>query len=228
MPDGSRSPAEWAANGFDLSELWRLGGNYSIMGGFAGGILVAVYRMRMVGLRAWPTLDASTFGLAIGTIVGRMGDLAIVEHLGGPTDFFLGYGIRPGYDVAPQHNVLECASVDVGEFCGVFHHSGLYDMIGAIVLFGVIYWVYHRSNWQLRYGQLFMGWVVWYGLQRFLIDFTRLSLDDGGDKELGIFTWSQWSGLTAAVVGLAVLIWFGRRNRLVSSDVDAEYAALSS
>ena len=134
----------------------------------------------------------------------------------------------PGYDVAPQHNVLECAFPDVGEFCGVFHHSGLYDMIGAIVLFGVIYWVYHKSNWQLRYGQLFMGWVVWYGLQRFLIDFTRLSLDDGGDKELGIFTWSQWSGLTAAIVGLAVLIWFGRRNPLVSSDVDAEYAALSS
>ena len=217
-------PAEWAANGVDLSELWSLTGNFSIMGGFTGGILVAVYRMRMVGLKVWPTLDGSTFGLAIGTILGRVGDLAIVEHLGGPTEFFLGFGIRPGYDVAPQHNQLECSSVDIGEFCGVFHHTGLYDMIGAMVLFGALVWVYRRSGWRLRYGQLFMGWVVWYGLQRFLIDFTRLSLDINGDKELGVFTWSQWSGLSAAVVALGILVWFGRRNLEVTSENDVEFA----
>ena len=41
-------------------------------------------------------------GLILGTVVGRIGDLAIVEHLGRETSFFLGYEIKPGYDVAPH------------------------------------------------------------------------------------------------------------------------------
>jgi len=231
-------PAEWAGNGFDLSLLGNLAGNFSIMGGFAGGILVAAYRMRMVGVKVWPTLDASTFGLAIGTIVGRIGDLAIVEHLGGRTDFFLGFGVKPGYNLAPQHNALECAT-SATNLCpvpfgplegleGIYHHTGLYDMFGAIVLFGVLYWIYHKASWQPRYGQLFMGWVVWYGIQRFFIDFTRLSLEIGGDKELGPFTWSQWSGLTAAAVALLVFFWFGRRNLEVTEENDVSYAGATS
>jgi len=122
-------PAYWVENGFDISEMINIGGNYSILGGFAGGIGLGVFRAYRLGLRIWPTLDVTAFGLAIGTIVGRIGDLAIVEHLGGPTDFFLGYGIRPGYDVAPQHNRLECAVAEVGEYCGIYHHAAFYDML---------------------------------------------------------------------------------------------------
>ena len=219
-------PAEWVEGGFDISALWNFG-NFSIMGGFAGGIGVAAWRMRMVGLKVWPTLDIAALGLALGTIVGRIGDLAIVEHLGGPTNFFLGYGIRPGYDVAPQHNRLECAVEQVGEFCGIYHHTGLYDMLGAMVLFGVLYWIYHRSSWSLHYGQLFMVWLAWYGFQRFLIDFTRLALDIDGDKTLGVFTWSQWSGLTAGLAGVALCYWFSRRNLLVTDENDVEFAGAS-
>ena len=219
-------PAQWAADGFDITQLFQLG-NFSIMGGFAGGASVAAWRMRMVGLKVWPTLDASAFGMAIGTIVGRIGDLAIVEHLGGPTDFFLGYGIKPGYDVAPQHNVLECVEA-VGHYCGVYHHTGLYDMFGAILLFGALYWIYNRSNWQLHYGQLFMVWLTWYGLQRFLIDFTRLALDEGGDKTLGPLTWSQWSGLGAALAGVALFVWFRRRNLEVTPEHDVTFGGATA
>ena len=56
-------------------------GNFSIMGGFVGGIVAGLIRMRQVKLPVLPTLDMSAFGLALGTVVGRIGDLAIVEHL---------------------------------------------------------------------------------------------------------------------------------------------------
>lgn len=219
-------PAYSVENGFDISEMINIGGNYSILGGFAGGIGVGLFRAYRLGLRVWPTLDVAAFGLAIGTIVGRIGDLAIVEHLGGPTDFFLGYGIRPGYDVAPQHNRLECTVAEVGEYCGVYHHAAFYDMLGAIVLFGVLYWLYHRSRLSLRYGQLFAVWVAWYGFQRLFIDFTRLALDIDGDRTLGALTWSQWSGLAAGIAGIAGLLWLGRRNRIVSSENDRLYGAV--
>jgi prolipoprotein diacylglyceryltransferase len=221
-------PAYWVENGFDLSEMINIGGNYSIMGGFAGGIGLGVFRAYRLGLRIWPTLDVTAFGLAIGTIVGRIGDLAIVEHLGGPTDFFLGYGIRPGYDVAPQHNRLECTVAEVGEYCGIYHHAAFYDMLGAIVLFAVLYWLYERSRLTLRYGQLFAVWVAWYGFQRLFIDFTRLALDVDGDRTLGALTWSQWSGLAAGIAGVAGLLWLGRRNRAVSLENDRLYGAATT
>ncbi len=224
-------PASFADNGFDISEFWTLG-NFSILGGFAGGILAGTYRMKKVGLAALPTLDASSFGMVIGTIIGRIGDLAIVEHLGGPTDFFLGYGVKPGYNLAPQHGLLECVSTQSANgFCGVdggpgiYHPTGLYDMMGAILLFGALYWVYNRSGWKLRYGQVFFGWVVWYGLQRFLIDFTRLSLDVGGDSTLGPLTWSQWSALSAALIAAVIVVRIGQRGELVSAQGDAARGA---
>ena len=191
-----------------------------ILGGFVGGVGIGVWRSRMLGLRIWPTLDMAAFGLALGTVVGRIGDLAIVEHLGGPTSFFLGYGIRPGYDVAPQHDVLECAVATVGEYCGVYHHAALYDMLGAAVLLGVLIWVYRSAGTRLRYGQLFAVWAVWYGLQRFLIDFTRLALESGGDRTLGPLTWSQWSALAAGAGGLALLILVSKRNQLATPEND--------
>lgn len=218
-------PAYWVENGFDIREMINIGGNYSILGGFAGGIGVGLWRAYRLGLRTWPTLDVTAFGLALGTVVGRIGDLAIVEHLGGPTDFFLGYGIRPGYDVAPQHNRLECTVAEVGEYCGIYHHAALYDMIGAAVLLGFLYWLCYRSRLALRYGQLFAVWLAWYGFQRFLIDFTRLALDINGDRTLGVLTWSQWSGLAAGIAGLAGLIWLGRRNPVVNAENDRSYGA---
>ncbi|HVR31113.1 MAG TPA: prolipoprotein diacylglyceryl transferase family protein [Acidimicrobiia bacterium] len=191
-------------------------GNFSIMGGFAGGILVGWWRMRKVGLDRLPTFDNASYGLAIGTIVGRIGDLAIVEHLGSATDLPWGYGIRPGYDVAPMHNALECSGTPIGvEFCGVYHHVALYDMMGAIVLFFVLFQV--QKRFRLHYGQLFSFWVVWYGLQRFILDALRF---DSGDATVGAFTWNQVSGLAAALLGVALFVWFGRNQPVVSAAND--------
>lgn len=188
-------------------------GSFSIMGGFAGGILVGWWRMRKVGLARLPTFDNATYGLAIGTIVGRIGDLAIVEHLGSATTLPWGYGIKPGYDVAPLHDALECSGVSLGaEFCGIYHHVALYDMIGAIVLFFVLQQV--QSRFRLHYGQLFSFWVIWYGLQRFILDFLRFG---SGDATIGAFTWNQVSGLGAALFGFGLFVFYRRSQPEVSA-----------
>lgn len=200
-----------------LDALNPVRGNFSIMGGFAGGILAGAYRMRKVGLAILPTLDIASFGLAIGTIVGRVGDLAIVEHLGTATGVGWGYGIKPGYDVAPLHNGLECtdATVGVDGFCGVYHHVAVYDMLGALVLIGFLYFIYKRLP--LHYGQMFFIWAAWYGLQRFLLDALRI---DSGDAVIGAFTWNQVSGVAAGVAALILTWWMGRSQDLVTPQND--------
>ena len=210
-----------------LEALKPFPGNFSILGGFLGGIVAGVWRMRQVELSVWPTLDMSAFGLALGTVVGRIGDIAIVEHLGQVTDVAWGYGVKPGYDLAPQHNGLECTDTAslVDGFCpyltsldvaGIYHHVAVYDLIGAGILLGVLYLV--RRSFRLHYGQLFFLWVAWYGFQRFVLDFLRFGM---GDAEIGSFTWNQISGLAAGIVGL-VLVWvMWRREPVVSVEEDA-------
>ncbi len=189
----------WAA-------LNPINGNFSIMGGFLGGILGGWWKMRKVDLARIPTFDASTFGLALGTVVGRIGDLAIVEHLGKATTVPWGYGIKPGYDVAPQHNGLECVTGGADGLCGTYHHVAAYDLIGAGILLGVLFILYRRFH--LKPGQMFSFWIIWYGLQRFILDFMRIG---NGDATLGPITWNQASGLAASLLGVGMFLWFGRR-----------------
>ncbi len=206
-------------NGASLADaLHPLRGNFSIMGGFAGGILAGGWRMRQVGLPVLGTLDLNSFGLAVGTIVGRIGDLAIVEHLGQKTDVAWGYGVKPGYELAPQHNALQCteAAVDADGFCGIYHHTAVYDLIGAAILLGVLYLVYRR--YQLHYGQLFFFWVAWYGFQRFILDALRFGTNT--DAEILSFTWNQVSGLGAGVGGLILFWWMGRAQPAITPEDD--------
>ncbi len=201
-----------------------LRGNFSILGGFAGGIIAGGWRMRQVGLPILATLDTSSFGLALGTVVGRIGDLLLVEHLGRATNVPWGYGIKPGYDVAPAHSQLECVEAAAGSdgLCGVYHAVALYDLIGAAILIGVLYFVYRR--YKLHYGQLIFLWVAWYGFQRFILDFLRFG-PESGDATIGNFTWNQVSGLAAGIGGL-ILFWLMRsRQPVVSPEEDEKLRA---
>lgn len=201
---------------------------FSIMGGFAGGLIVGAWRMRMLGLNILAYMDLAAPGLAIGTAVGRIGDLFIVEHLGGQTDFFLGYLVKPGYELAPQHGSLGrlCES---GVTCGPYHFSSLYDLLGALVLLGVLYLI--AAYWsRLRYGVLFVAWMGWYGVQRFLIDFTRNTDLPGADATLGPLTWNQWTGLTVGLLAILAVVWISSRGKtpLISVEQDRTYGAILS
>lgn len=215
-------PAHLGDPGYGLDDVVGPSGFYSIMGGMAGGILAGVTRMRMLRLAVLAQLDMAAYGLALGTVVGRVGDLFIVEHLGGRTDFFAGYLVRPGYDLAPQHDGLEQLCAELGQ-CGPYHHAALYDMLGAALLLGFLYVLARRVR--LHYGQLFVSWAGWYGLQRFLIDFTRNTDLEGADATLGPLTWNQWSGLAIGLAAALLLRWLGRRTPVVTRRQDVGYGA---
>ncbi|GBD85912.1 prolipoprotein diacylglyceryl transferase [bacterium BMS3Abin02] len=215
-------PARLFDPGFGIRDLFS---SMSILGGMTGGIVGGWIRMRMLSMPFLPVIDMAAPGLALGTVIGRLGDLAIVEHLGRRTSFFLGYAVKPGYDLAPQHNALECTtSQAVDGICGIYHPTALYDLFGALVLLGVLLWLGKR--WQTRhYGQLFAVWMAWYGFQRFFVDFTRA----GGpniDQMVGGVTWSQVTGFGAGLAGLTLLWVLWRRMPVVSAEQDDVYTSV--
>ncbi len=224
-------PAHFTDPGYGLGDVVGLAGDFSILGGYAGGVIGGVLRMRMLDMNVPVHLDMAAAGMAMGAVVGRIGDLALVEHLGSPTSFLLGYTVKPGYDLAPQHDGLECTVESaVDGICGTFHPTALYDMLGAILLLGALIWL-GRAWARRRYGQLFGVWALWYGLQRFLVDFTRLdAAEETGtsviaDSVIGPITGSQWGALITAGLGAGLIWWARARMPTVSPDTDVTLGA---
>ena len=188
-------PAHIGETGYGLDDILTLAGSYSIMGGMAGGIIAAFYRIQIVGKESFKRYgDYAATGLILGTVIGRIGDLAIVEHLGRKTNFFLGYEILPGYDVAPQHNGLECS--DPLTTCGTYHHVAMYDMLLALVVFYIF--MNLKKRYEFGPGSWMGLWAVWYGVQRSILDTLRFGM---GDATIGSFTWNQVGGLLLALLG---------------------------
>ncbi|MGH2759388.1 MAG: prolipoprotein diacylglyceryl transferase [Actinomycetota bacterium] len=182
----------------DILAVWE--GGLTMFGGFVGGLLFGLSYLRRKGLNIPVALDAAAPGFVVGVIIGRIGDIIIADHLGRRTDFFLGYKIPAAGEIAPGYGPPTYVPG------AVVHHTALYDLIGALVLLAVIYTIGRRNR---RPGTLFATFALWYGAQRFLIDFTR-------NRELiesvyfG-FSGSQWAGLAFASAGLAALYRLSRR-----------------
>jgi prolipoprotein diacylglyceryltransferase len=197
-------PLRIADPGFDWLAVVDPTGSNSMLGGVVLGVGAGAFRAWRLGLPMRRVLDLAGAPLALGQAIGRLGDLAIVEHLGSPTTFALGYQLRPGYDVAPQHDLME-ALCEAGSTCGPYHNTALYDMVGLLVLA----WVLWRVTQRVRPGALIAVWAIWYGMQRFVVDFARLGAARDGlaaDSIIGPWTASQWGGLALAASGLAVVI----------------------
>ena len=195
-------PAHIGDPGYGLDDVFSVAGSYSIMGGMSGGIIAAYLKIVLVGKQSFQTYsDYAAPALIMGIAIGRIGDLAIVEHLGRATDFIFGYEIKPGYDVAPQHNSLECVAPEVS--CGTFHHVAMYDLLLATIFFFIFR--YLQNNLQFGSGSWIGLWAIWYGVQRMILDTLRFGM---GDATIGIFTWNQIGGATLACIGLIVFLRF--------------------
>ena len=145
----------------DVLAVWQ--GGLTMFGGFAGGLLLGLWYLHRKGYKIPPSLDAAAPGFVVGVIIGRIGDMIIADHLGERTHFFLGYKI-PNAPIAPGYTGPDYAP-------GVIvHHTAMYDLFFALILLGAVYWFEKRKP---PVGGLFAFFAIWYGTQRFFIDFTR-------------------------------------------------------
>ena len=193
-------PAHIGDPGYGLDDVFSPAGSYSIMGGMSGGIIAAYLRIQLIGKGDFKQYsDYASTGLILGTVIGRIGDLAIVEHLGRSTSFILGYEIKPGYDVAPQHDALECSEPLVT--CGTFHHVPMYDLFFALIVFFIFKSL--RNNFTFGKGSWIGLWAIWYGTQRAILDTLRFGM---GDATIGDFTWNQIGGSILALIGLFIFL----------------------
>lgn len=211
---------------FDMLAVWR--GGISLLGGIAGAVLLNLPLMRKYGYRFFQVMDGAVIGLAFGIAVGRIGDLVIGDHLGKPTSWLLAWryegGTLPGpfvqeagtwvarrlagghtEEITRQSARLFGPDGLVASGVGV-HQTALYDMIGALLLFLLLYRLNKRAR---REGVLTLAFGAWYGIERVVTDFLRI------DKRFFGMTGSQWTALTVATISVVLLlVWAIRSRRL--------------
>lgn len=196
-------------SGNDLLGIFRIWeGGISLIGGITGAILVALPYMFRKKMGFWRTMDLAAPGLALGIVIGRIGDLLIGDHLGKPTSFPLGWrclgnvtGGAPPADGEVYRQALNAGDPpSLGCFDLVLHQTALYDFFSTLALLGVLLWL-GRSVFR-RPGFLILFFTVWYGAMRVITDFLRVDR-----RYLGL-TGSQLMSLAVGLLCLWLLIRF--------------------
>ena len=162
-------------------------------GGLAiyGGIIVAILTLLVFcNIKKIPFLafaDVGSFGMLIGQLVGRWGNFVNVEAYGAPTDLPWRMGI---YDTV--NGVYQYMEVHP-----TFLYESLWNLVGFLLLALVV--AKHRKF----DGQIFMGYIAWYGLGRAWIE--GLRTDSLYFFSTGLRV-SQILALISFVLALAVMI----------------------
>lgn len=202
----------YAADPVAILRVWE--GGLTFLGGVVGAIVVSLPWGVRRGWNAWMAMDSAMPGIAIGLVIGRIGDLMIGDHVGAPTDFPLGWrctgdwwtsatnGI--GYNAPRPYpfDVPVPAGADlptVGCFDTVLHQTALYDFGAALFVLLLLLWLERRPRFD---GFFVAAWVYGYGAVRFVGDFARQ------DRRFLGLTGSQYALLVAA---LLVTAWLVRR-----------------
>lgn len=162
----------------------------ALIGGAIGGWLYCFIRKVPNIPRA---ADIAVMGGILGMAVGRIGDVINGEHFADETS--LPWGVVYTNENSPSFIRFNGQPI-------VQHPAVAYEMIGDLVIFGILLFIFLRVN---RAGVTFFAWVFLYGLLRTFVSFLRL--DD--IVFLGLRT-AQLIGIAAMVVGLGGMIYLLR------------------
>jgi phosphatidylglycerol:prolipoprotein diacylglycerol transferase len=164
-PRGPNGLGQYLANPILILEIWR--GGLHIYGAFIfGGIALFLYA-RWKKLRLPIYLDAAGLALPLGQAIGRWANFINQELYGPPTTLPWGLRIDDAHRIPPYNNpALYPASTR-------FHPLFLYESLANLLGFILIFWISRRFEKQLRNGDLFLLYLIWYPLVRFCLEFFR-------------------------------------------------------
>jgi phosphatidylglycerol---prolipoprotein diacylglyceryl transferase len=182
-------------------------------GGMIGGFLASWYgcRKRKIPLLQWADVVAP--GVVLGTAITRVGCMLFGCDFGARTD--LPWGIRfPGPNAlaaqgspAWQHHVRDFGLSRAAQWSYPVHPTQVYESLVGLTLFGLLMLIRKHRRFS---GQVFLGWVLGYGIMRPLIEIVR---DDDQRGNVGTLSTSQFIGIASVVLGLGLLVALVRRYR---------------
>ncbi|MCB9813429.1 MAG: prolipoprotein diacylglyceryl transferase [Pseudomonadales bacterium] len=154
------------SNNFEqIFYVWN--GGLSIFGGLIGIIFGIYLGIKLIkpcnNISFIKVLDIMVFGLPVGQLIGRLGNYVNQELYGFPTNSFLKIHISPENRLPFYKDVA------------YYHPLFLYEMIPLAIFFIVVYYLDNKTKLlQVGSGKLFLTYLTYYLILRFLLDFIRI------------------------------------------------------
>lgn len=160
-------------NFFDLQNgaiaIWS--GGLSIFGAVLGGLLGSYIYLRRNKLPVLPWLDIAAVALPVGQAIGRWANFVNQELYGTVTSLPWGITIDAAHRVTPFKSL-----VDYPVATTKFHPLFLYESLWSVLAFIVLVNLFLRYRKTLRYGDIFLIYVMQYSFIRFLLEFLRVEV----------------------------------------------------
>lgn len=167
-------------NIWDIFKVWE--GGLAIYGGIIAGVAAGLIYCHVKKIPKGELFDLAGFGFLIGQSLGRWGNFMNGEAYGGPTDLPWGMLIQYETTVAVHPTFL---------------YESLWNLLGFVMLF------FYRKHKEFS-GEIFLMYVVWYGIGRAWIEGLRadsLYLFDTGLRV------SQLLAVLAVILGITLIIY---------------------
>ena len=202
---------------YNTIAIWD--GGLAIYGAIIMAILTVAVYCKVRRQNFWDYTDIGCFGVLIGQLVGRWGNFVNVEAFGGVTDLPWRMCSPSIADYLLQHGLVDEAAYQqvLDGTLGVhptFFYESMWNLLGFILLVLIA-----RKGRKFN-GQLFLSYVVWYGVGRAVIE--GLRTDSLYFFGTGLRS-SQILGLASALVAIVVM---AIRFRTAGPPTPPSYAAV--
>ena len=172
---------------YEIPAVWH--GGISIQGAIAAGIIAGIIYVKKHKINFFRYADLFIFGLVTGQIIGRWGNFFNGEAFGRVVSLEFLQNLH-----LPQF-IINGMYIDGLYREPTFLYESIFSIIGFILLIIV------RKNKKLKLGQLTGIYLIWYGLERLIIEIFR-----SDSLMLGTIKIAQLVSLIAIVSGIVLLI----------------------
>jgi prolipoprotein diacylglyceryl transferase len=174
----------------EIPAIWN--GGLGIPGGLLLGTAAGLYVGKRRGIPLAAGLTCAAPAIPLAQAIGRWGNYFNQELYGRPTT------LPWGLEIDAQH-------LETGYTVGtLFHPTFLYESLWSLGLCFLLLWIDKR--FRPAPGQLFVMYVIGYGVGRFWVEGLRI---DPADEVLGM-RFNQLVALIAVIAGVIGLVWMRR------------------
>jgi phosphatidylglycerol---prolipoprotein diacylglyceryl transferase len=189
-----------------LGEIFSRGG-LVWYGGLIGGVTAYWVQVRARKLPTALMFDATAPALAVAYAIGRLGCFLVGDDYGRYTDAWYGIAFPRGAPPSTAGYLRSLGETVPPQFADsqvvTVHPTQLYEIVLALIMFAILWKV---GQGAFRKGRLFALYMMFYGVERFLIEFVRAK----GDRLFLDFSTSQVASIILFAAGIA--IWLRQAN----------------
>lgn len=188
---------DFADNPAKVFAIWE--GGIAIHGAIIAGIITIYVFSKKRGISFWKLLDIAAPSVLLGQAIGRWGNFMNQEVYGGP---IAEHQVETFYKILPDFIMNQMYINDPIHGLAYYHPTFLYESIWNLL--GVAVLIYLRRV-NLRQGEIFFSYLIWYSIGRFVIEGMRLDNLMIGD----VIRTAQLISIVLIVV--AIVLWWYRR-----------------